>query len=410
MDLNHFTEKSQAALTEAQKIATRSQHQAVDVEHVALALLEQDNGLAVRLFEKARVAPDLLKTKLAEEIARLPRVTGEGMTEQGIFVTTRLNHLMVVAQDEAAKLKDEYVSVEHLILAMFQEKASTPVGRVFKSLGISRDEFLKALIDVRGNQRVTSDNPEATYEALEKYGRDLTRTRRRKRQARPRDRPRRGNSAHHPASLPPHQEQPGAHRRAGRGQDRHRRGPGPAHRAGDVPEGLQGQADLRWIMGSLIAGAKYRGEFEERLKAVLKEMPEARGPASSCSSTKMHTIVGAGKAEGAMDAGNMLKPMLARGELHCIGATTLDEYRKHIEKDAALERRFQPVMVDEPTVEDTISILRGLRERFELHHGVAHPGRRPGRRGPAFAPLHHRPVPARQGDRPHRRGGRQAAR
>src|SRR6266704_2721882 len=343
MDLNKFTEKSQAALMEAQNIASRNQHQAVDVEHLILALLEQEGGLVPRLFEKARVAPDLLKAKVEEELNRIPRVSGTDLAGQGVYVTQRMNKLLVKAQDEAKKLKDEYVSVEHLVLAMFDEPATTGIGKIFKTLNVRRDEFLQALTEVRGNQRVTSANPEATYEALEKYGRDLT-----KLAAQNKLDPVIGRDAEIRRCI----------------QVLSRR-----IVAGDVPDSLKDKRLVALDLGALIAGAKYRGEFEERLKAVLQEITRAQGQIILFID-EVHTMVGAGKAEGAMDAGNMLKPMLARGELHCIGATTLDEYHKHIEKDAALERRFQPVMVNEPSVEDTISILRGLKERYEVHHGV----------------------------------------
>ncbi|MGC8989375.1 MAG: ATP-dependent chaperone ClpB [Verrucomicrobiia bacterium] len=368
MDLNKFTEKSQEALVEAQNIASRNQHQAADVEHLLLALLEQEGGLVPRLFEKARVSPELLKTKIEEELARIPRVSGGDTTAQGVYVTQRLNKLLVHALDHAKKLKDEYVSVEHLVLAMFDEPHTNGVGKVFGKLGVRKEDFLKALTEVRGNQRVTSANPEATYEALEKYGRDLTRLAsqnkldpvigrdmeiRRCIQVLSR------RTKNNPFLI----GEPGVGKTA--------IVEGLARRivAGDVPDSLRDKRIVALDLGALIAGAKYRGEFEERLKAVLQEVTKAQGRIVLFID-EIHTVVGAGKAEGAMDAGNMLKPMLARGELHCIGATTLDEYRKHVEKDAALERRFQPVMVNEPTVEDTISILRGLRERYELHHKV----------------------------------------
>jgi ATP-dependent Clp protease ATP-binding subunit ClpB len=368
MDLTKFTEKSQAALTEAQNIATRNQHQAVDVEHLMLALLEQEGGLVPRLFEKNQLAPDLLKAKVQEELNRLPRVSGDAASGQGLYVTQRLNKLLVKAQDEAKKLKDDYVSVEHLVLAMFDEPATTGIARIFKSLNTRRDDFLKSLTDVRGNQRVTSANPEATYEALEKYGRDLTRLAQQNKLD-----PVIGRDAEirrciqvlsrRTKNNPVLIGEPGVGKTA--------IVEGLARRiiAGDVPDSLKDKRLIGLDLSALIAGAKFRGEFEERLKAVLQEIAKAQGQIILFID-EIHTMVGAGKAEGAMDAGNMLKPMLARGELHCIGATTLDEYRKHIEKDAALERRFQPVLVQEPGVEDTISILRGLRERYELHHGV----------------------------------------
>lgn len=368
MDLSKFTEKAQAGLQEAQNVATRHQHQAIDVEHLALALLQQEQGLIPRLFEKCNVPPDLLAGKIEEELNRLPKVTGDSTTPNGAYVTQRLNQLLVKAQDESKRLKDEYVSVEHLVLAMFDQPGSSPIGKIFRSLNVKRDEFLRALTEVRGNQRVTSANPEATYEALEKYGRDLTRLA----QQRKLD-PVIGRDSEIRRAIQVlsrrTKNNPVLIGEPGVGKTAIVEGLAQRIIAGDVPESLKDKQIVALDMGALIAGAKFRGEFEERLKAVLQEVSRAAGQIVLFID-EIHTVVGAGKAEGSMDAGNMLKPMLARGELHCIGATTLDEYRKYIEKDAALERRFQPVLVNEPTVEDTISILRGLRERYELHHGV----------------------------------------
>lgn len=368
MDINRFTNKSQEALQAAETKAIRYGHQEVDGEHLLLAMLEQSDGLAPRLFQKMDIPVQRMRARLEEELDKKPRVSGSGVERGKIYITNRLNRLLTEAEEQAQRLKDEYVSAEHILLAFLQEGTSSPSGRVLQEFGVTRDSLLKTLTSIRGSQRVTSATPESAYEALQKYGRDLVEEARsqkldpvigRDSEIRRVIRILSRKTKNNPVLI----GEPGVGKTA--------IVEGLAHRIvrGDVPEGLKDKTIFSLDMGSLIAGAKYRGEFEERLKAVLSEIKEAQGRILLFID-ELHTIVGAGRAEGSMDAGNMLKPMLARGELHCIGATTLDEYRKHIEKDAALERRFQPVVVDQPSVEDTISILRGLKQRFEVHHGV----------------------------------------
>jgi len=367
MDLNRYTNKVREAIAAAQSGAARYHHQQIDCEHLFLALLQQENGMAPRILSRAGADSTAIRNELEGYLSRQPKVyAGEGTSEQ-IYLSPRLARVLEQAKKEAASFKDEYISVEHLLLALL-EADKGEAARILQRAGLNRSKLLQALQGIRGNQRITSEDPEATFEALTKYGRDLTEMAangkldpvigrdeeiRRVIQVLSR------RTKNNPVLI----GEPGVGKTA--------IAEGLAQRIvkNDVPEGLKNRRIFALDMGALLAGAKYRGEFEERLKAVLKEIQNAGG-AIILFIDELHTVVGAGAAEGAVDASNLLKPMLARGELHCIGATTLAEYRKYVEKDAALERRFQPVLVSEPNPEDTISILRGLKERYELHHGV----------------------------------------
>ena len=367
MNTNQFTQKTIQAIQDAQRLAVEYSNQALEPEHLLVALAQQQDGLIPQLLTKMGVEPGNFLAAATEKVAALPKVTGSGRDPEKIYISNEMDRALNAAEAQAKQMKDEYISVEHLFLGLL-ERPNRAAQELFRQFGITVEKFMQQLSGVRGNQRVTSDDPESTYNALEKYGQDLVDMARKNKLDPVIGRDTEIRNVIRILSRK-RKNNPVLIGEAGVGKTAIAEGLAQRIVRGDVPENLKDRTIFSLDMGALVAGAKYRGEFEERLKSVLNEVKKSEGKIILFID-ELHTIVGAGKTDGAMDAGNLLKPMLARGELHCIGATTLDEYREYIEKDPALERRFQPVMVSEPTVEDTISILRGLKERYEVYHGV----------------------------------------
>ena len=368
MNIEKMTVRVQKGLNQAYDIAVKNNNQQVDVIHLLSALVNQEDGLIPNILEKMNISVASLNNSINIELNKLPQIHGEGISSQGVTATRKVNKILIKAEEISKEFKDAYISVEHVMLAMMEIEAKTNVGKIFKQFNLNKNDFLNVLSKVRGSQRVETNDPEGTYESLERYATNLVELAKKNKldpvigrdeEIRRVIRILSRRTKNNPVLI----GEPGVGKTA--------IVEGLAERIvrGDVPEGLKDKVIFSLDMGALIAGAKYRGEFEERLKAVLKEVQGSEGKIILFID-EIHTIVGAGKTDGAMDAGNLIKPMLARGELNCIGATTFDEYRQYIEKDKALERRFQPVMAEEPSVSDTISILRGLKERFEIHHGI----------------------------------------